>query len=109
MGIALWLGIIVGLAAVGVLGDFFIKLSGQGPVSVRYFTAGILVYAATAFGWFFVMQHVKLSTLGVYYALTTVLLLTLVSIFYFKESLNGYEVVGIFLALVSLALMGRFA
>lgn len=99
------------LALVGVLGDFFIKLSGSGAkfINWKVFIVGLLVYASTAFGWFFVMKNVKLSTLGVFYAITTVLALVFVSVFYFKESLNVYEMVGIFLAIGSLILLTRFA
>ncbi|MFH1170208.1 MAG: transporter [Candidatus Vogelbacteria bacterium] len=110
MNSIIWLGVIILLALVGVLGDFFIKLSGiKIPADWRLFSIGLIIYALTAFGWFFVMRQVKLSTLGVFYALGTVLFLTLVSTLYFKESLNPYEIIGIILAIISLVLLGRFA
>ena len=86
-------------------------MAGEGKkfIEPKYFIIGLVVYASTAFGWFFVMKHEKLSTLGVFYAVTTVLFLTLVSVFYFKESINAYEIAGIALAIVSLVIMGRFA
>jgi small multidrug resistance pump len=101
----------VTLALVGVVGDFFIKLSGNGAkfIEVRWFVIGFLIYAATAFGWFYVMKNVKWATLGVFYSVSTVLFVTVVSVFYFKESLNSYEIFGIIIALVSLILLGRFA
>ncbi len=99
------------LALVGVLADSFIKASGAGVKFINWwiFVIGLLIYAATAFGWFFVMKNVKLSTLGSFYAITTVLALAFVSVFYFKESLSIYELVGIFLAIGSLILLARFA
>ncbi len=99
------------LALVGVAGDFFIKLAGNGKrfVELRWFFIGLIIYALTAFGWFFVMKNIKLSTLSVFYALSTVLFLTLVSVFYFKEPLNIYEGIGVILAVVSILLLKGFA
>ncbi len=110
MNSLIWLGAVVGLALIGVLGDFFIKLSSvKSPANLKIFLLGLVIYASTAFGWFFVMRHVKLSTLGVFYALGTVLFLTILSVGYFKESLNHYEALGIILAIISLILLARFA
>lgn len=99
------------LALVGVIGDFFIKLSGNGKkfINLRWFIIGLFIYASTAFGWFYVMKNIKLSTLGVFYAISTILFLTAVSIFYFKENVNIYEIIGIGLAIVSIILLGKFA
>jgi len=100
----------IALSLVGVLGDFFINLSGEGKkMDIRWFVIGFLIYASTAFGWYFAMRHARLSTLGVFYAVTTVLGLTLMSVLYFRESLTVAEGIGIFVAIVALVLLGRFA
>jgi multidrug transporter EmrE-like cation transporter len=70
---------------------------------------GFLVYASTAFGWVFVMRHLKLGTIGVVYSVSMVLLLTLVGTRWFGESLNYSEMAGIALAILSLILLVRFA
>ena len=99
------------LALIGVIGDFFINLAGEGKkfIELGWFIIGFLIYAATAFGWFFVMKHIKLSTLGVFYAISTMLFLTIVSVFYFKESISPYEIIGIVLAVISIILLGKLA
>lgn len=99
------------LALVGVAGDFLIKLAGSGKkfVDWRWLMLGLLVYASTAFGWFFVMKNIRLTTLGVYYSVATVLFLVLVGVFYFQESINTYEIIGIAMAIGSLIILGRFA
>lgn len=99
------------LALVGVIGDFYIKLSGIGPkyIDTKWFVLGFIIYASTAFGWFYAMKQIKLSSLGVIYALTTALLLVVLGIFYFDEKLNAYELVGIATAIISLILLSRFA
>src|SRR3989344_515226 len=103
--------VVVFLAIVGVIGDFFIKLSGHGPkfMDVKWFIVGSLVYISTIAGWFYVMKHIKLSSLGVIYSLTTILFLVVIGVFYFHEKLNIYEIVGIITAIVSIILLSRFA
>jgi len=103
--------IVVGLSLIGVLGDYFIKLSGSNEVKyidIKWFVIGFIVYASTAIGWFFVMKHIKLSTLGVIYGVTTVVALTAVGVFFFKEHLNTYEIIGIIAGVSSIVLLSRF-
>src|SRR3990170_4892694 len=88
-------------SVVGVLGDYFLKLASEQPNSLRskWFYIGFVVYASTAFGWVFVMKHLKLATIGVVYCVSMVLLLTAIGVVAFKESLSGYEIAGIVLAI----------
>lgn len=102
--------LIVILSAVGVLGDVFLKVAGKDPktMDVKWFVLGLLTYAATAFGWFYVIKHVKLSSVGILYALSTAFILVGVGVIYFRESLNIYEIIGVILAIISLFLLNRF-
>lgn len=99
------------IALIETAADFFIKLSGSGKeyMNLKWFIPGFILYSATAFLWFYAVKHEKLFTAGVFFAVFTVLFLTLISVFYFKESLNIYEAIGIVLAVISLILLGRFA
>ena len=101
----------IGLSIVTVLADAFIKhASLQTAFSGwKWLVLGALIYGATAFGWFYVMRKVKLSTLGVLYSVTVVVFLTLVSVFYFKEKISNLEIVGIIFAIIGLAILARFA
>ena len=101
----------IAFSVVGVVGDYFLKLaSGEdNPLRSRWFYVGFLVYASTAFGWVFVMRHLKLGTIGVVYSVSMVLLLTLVGTRWFGESLHYLEMTGIVLAILSLILLVRFA
>lgn len=101
----------VGFSVVGVVGDYFLKLaSGRGePLRSGWFYVGFAVYASTAFGWVFVMRHLKLATVSVVYSVSMVLLLTAMGVVVFRESLNGYEVAGLIMAVASLILLTRFA
>ena len=96
---------------IGVVGDYFLKLASgrDAPLRSGWFYLGFALYASTAFGWVFVMQHLKLATISVLYSVSMVLLLTTLGVVVFKESLNVYEVLGIVLAIASLILLVRFA
>jgi len=101
----------VGFSLLGVLGDYFLKLASEQERSLTTpsFYVGFVVYASTAFGWVFVMKHLKLATISVLYSVSMVLLLTAVGVVFFRESLNYLELGGIILAVASLVLLMRFA
>src|SRR5262245_23355577 len=101
----------VAFSLVGVLGDYFLKLASgrEQPLRTGSFYLGFVLYASTAFGWVFVMRHLKLATISVLYSVSMVLLLTAVGVVLFREALSYYEVAGIVLARASLVLLMRFA
>jgi small multidrug resistance pump len=103
--------VVVAFSGVGVLGDYFLKLASEEPHSLRspWFYVGFAVYASTAFGWVFVMKYLKLSTIGVVYSVSMILLLTATGVVAFRESLSAYEVAGLVMAITALALLTRFA
>jgi len=101
----------IAFSVIGVLGDYFLKLASarEQPLRTGWFYFGFVLYASTAFGWVFVMKHLKLATISVLYSVSLVLLLTAIGVVLFRESLNYFEVIGIVLAVVSLVLLMRFA
>jgi drug/metabolite transporter (DMT)-like permease len=96
---------------VGVLGDYFLKRASAAENSFKtgWFYIGFALYALTAFGWLFVMKHLKLATISVLYSISMMVLLTAVGVVFFKESLNYYEIAGLFMAVAALVLLIRFA
>ncbi|MDR3623463.1 MAG: transporter [Paludisphaera borealis] len=101
----------VGFSIVGVVGDYLLKLasSQKYPLRSGWFYVGFAVYASTAFGWVYVMRHLKLATIGVVYSVSMILLLTAIGAAGFKETLNAYEIAGLLMAVGSLILLMRFA
>ena len=101
----------IAFSVIGVLGDYFLKLASarEQPLRTGWFYLGFALYASTAFGWVFVMRHLKLATISVLYCVSLVLLLTAIGVVLFRESLNYFEMIGIVLAVVSLVLLMRFA
>jgi len=101
----------IGFSVVGVVGDYLLKLASaqKAPLRSGWFYVGFAVYASTAFGWVYVMRHLKLATIGVVYSVSMILLLTAIGAVAFKESLNAYEAAGLLMAIGSLILLMRFA
>lgn len=101
---------ITGIAVVAVIGDYFIKLASltSSPVQNRWFLAGCVMYALTAFGWVFAFRHIKLASIGVLFSLSTVILLAALGVFVFGETLNKLELVGFGFAVIAIVLLGRF-
>jgi len=100
----------IGLATLGLLADYFLKLASNHTVSVqsRWFWLGLIVYALMAGGWVYVMRHLSFSEIGIVYSVATILLLTLVGTLVLKETLHGYEFLGAAMAVGSLVLLARF-
>jgi multidrug transporter EmrE-like cation transporter len=103
--------ITIGFSAVGVVGDYFLKLASQqaSPLRSSWFYIGFAVYASTAFGWVIVMKHLKLAVVGVVYSVAMIVLLTAVGAIGFGESLGPREIAGVILAVASIVLLMRFA
>jgi len=101
----------IAFSMIGVLGDYFLKLASTcvQPLRTGWFYLGFVLYASTAFGWVYVMRHLKLATISVLYSVSMVLLLTAIGVAVFRESLNHFELAGIVLAVASLILLMRFA
>ena len=101
----------VSFSIVGVIGDYLLKLASEqtAPLKSGWFYVGFAVYASTAFGWVYVMRHLKLATIGAVYSVSMILLLTGVGVVAFRQPLNAYEVAGLAMAIGSLVLLMRFA
>lgn len=101
----------IAFSVVGVAGDYFLKLASRQEHSFRtpWFYVGFGVYATTAFGWLFVMKHLKLATISVVYSMSMIVLLTAVGVVFFRESLGAGEIIGLVMALAAMVLLVRFA
>jgi drug/metabolite transporter (DMT)-like permease len=102
--------VIIAFSALGVVGDYLLKLASarKDPFESKWFYLGFAVYASTAFGWVFVMRHLKLATIGVVYSVSMILLLTGVGAVFFRETLSASEIAGLIMAIGSLILLVRF-
>lgn len=105
------IGFVLLMNLVVLLGDYFLKLSGAGDVYVKpkLFAIGFGIQMLTIVGWFIALKHLKLTTLAVYYSVSTVLYLSVLGVLVFHERLNAYEILGVATAILSLFLLARFA
>jgi small multidrug resistance pump len=105
------IAITIGLCFVSVVGDYFIKRASDQPLPFQswWFLVGLFFYSSTAFGWVYVMQHLRFATLGSVFSVSSVLMLAVVGVLFLGESLQWKEVVGIALAILSILLLTRFA
>lgn len=75
----------IGLSAITALADSFIKQASLQHAFSGWpmLALGAIIYGLTAFGWFFVMRKIKLSTAGALYGVSLIIILTFVSVFFF--------------------------
>jgi drug/metabolite transporter (DMT)-like permease len=101
----------IALAALATIADYFLKLASTEArmFANRWFVAGCLIYAAGAFGWVYVLQSLKLATIGLIYSVGTVLLLAALGYFVFNERLNNFEIAGIAFGIASIVLLSKFS
>ncbi|MEO1324605.1 MAG: transporter [Pseudomonadota bacterium] len=98
-------------AVVGVtlIGDYYVKLASlKGGLGGIALVAGSGFYMASAVGLMFAMRHWSLASVGVAYAVLTILAMTGLGVFVFGEKLSAREIVGVLLAFASLACVARF-
>ena len=102
--------IIIALTFLATIVDYFLKNASLEAKlwQNKWFIAGCLIYAFSAFGWAFAFRYIKLATVGVVYSLATILLLTTLGVWVFGERLNFYETAGIVFAVLSIMLLARF-
>ena len=103
------IGVTILFSAIGVLADYYLKIASGKPSSLTswQFLLGLTLYASTAFGWIFVMQHLKLAAVGVLYTSTMLVMLAGVGYFAFGEKLSLREWLGFALAILSVFLLVR--
>ncbi len=101
----------LGIVVVTILGDWLLKTASLRPnwTGSSYLFAGMAMYMMSGLGFFFAMRHMSLASVGVWYALLTILFMTALGVFTFGETLTGREMLGIAFAILALICMTRFA
>ena len=104
------IAVTIALSSMTIVGDVFLKMASEepNPFKTKWFAIGLLVFASSPIAWIYVFKHLKLATVGGFYALFTVLMAAVVGIAFFGESVSRYEFLGIAMASASLVLLARF-
>lgn len=103
--------IVVVISVTTAFADYLMKLAGvEKQMNVKWFLLGLLLYVVTGPCWYFVMKSVKLSSVGVIYGVTTVLVLAALGIFVFHEKLSPKEIIAVIMGVVSIVILApRFS
>jgi len=103
--------VVLGLSILTVAADYCLKRASNqvSPFTSPWFSVGLLVYSATAFGWVYVMRHLTFATIGVVYSVAIVLLLAAAGVFALGGTLRWQEMLGTALAVSAIVLLVRFA
>ncbi len=101
--------LILGIVLAGAVGDYFLKLASLKPEGVRApeFLIGMFLYVLIAVGFLYAMRQSSLATIGVWYAMLTILAMAALGVVVFKESLTLREGLGVLLALGAVGLMSE--
>lgn len=99
------------IGVVTVLADVLVKRASDAAVPFREgaFWWAMAIYGATVFPWVYVLRHAKLATIGAWYSVAVVVMLALVGVVLFRESLSARELLGLGCAIAALVLLGRVA
>jgi drug/metabolite transporter (DMT)-like permease len=107
----MWLSyvILAVITALTLVGDYAIKIASEkdGGLVSWWFLGGAFLYALPAIGWFYLMKSHSLAMIGVMYSASTILLLAALGYFVFKEAFGWREVIGLSLAIASVAVMSH--
>ncbi|TPE48267.1 transporter [Amaricoccus solimangrovi] len=100
---------ITAVVAMTTLGDYFLKLASdrESLLGNAHFLGGALIYGLSAVGWVYAMRHLPLASIGVYYAMLSLLLVVGLGVVVFGEKLSGREALGILFAFASIGLTAR--
>lgn len=92
-----------------VIGDWCIKVSTEkeGGMATPMFVFGAVMYGLPAIGWYMLMREHALAAIAVYYSASTLILMSLLGVFAFKEAFGMREAFGLTLALASVVVMIR--
>ncbi|MGE0103361.1 MAG: transporter [Blastocatellales bacterium] len=102
--------VVIALAALTTIGDYCLKRASQQiEIFNLWLASGWLIYGTTAVGWVWTMRYLKLATLGAVFSVCMVLFMALLGFLIFKETLSKLEIIGIMLALISVAMLARYS
>jgi drug/metabolite transporter (DMT)-like permease len=89
------------------LGDYYVKKASmlKEYTGWHFLLLGTSSYFVSAFGLFWVYRSYKFVTVGAIQSFGIVVLSVLLSVFVFKEKMNGWEIFGLILGIISLAIL----
>ena len=95
------------VTTVTLLGDYFLKMAADTADGMKtgWFAAGVAIYALLAIGWYCLMKGNSLAAISVMFSASTILLLSALGYFVFKEQFGMRESLGVSLAVLSVVVI----
>lgn len=92
-----------------LVGDYLIKVASQKPAGLvtLSFIGGAVLYALPAVGWFYLMRNHSLTAIGVFYSAATILILSGLGFFVFKEAFGLREALGVSFAIAAVLIVSH--
>ena len=100
-------GIIIAMSFLELFGQIFIKTYYETRM-VYWFFIGWLFYAGVLYLLYRAYFYTGLAIANGLWSAATIIMTTLVGVFYYKEDLNFYEYFGIVLVIIGILLLGIF-
>jgi drug/metabolite transporter (DMT)-like permease len=99
-------GVVLIIVLFNATGDYFLKIGSNqsNPYIALQTLTGVALYATSAFGWIYVMQRVNLTVVGIIYSSSTIIILTLMSLYIFKEDVSAKQLLAVSFALIAVLL-----
>lgn len=99
----------IAMVLITIIGDYLIKKASmlQSFNGWKMLVLGGFLYGISAIGWFYVYRTTKVFTVGAIHSFGIIILTILLSLIIFKEKINGSEIVGILLGILSLGILLR--
>jgi drug/metabolite transporter (DMT)-like permease len=91
--------VLIGLT---IFGDYYIKISADMQSLFSWqFSAGLAIYSLGAFGWYFAMRFLPLTSISVLYSSLTVVTMVILGVAVFKEDFGLKQALGMALAVAA--------
>lgn len=97
----------IAMVLMAIIGDYYIKKASMLSSfnGWKLLVLGGLLYGFSAIGWFYVYRTTKVFTVGAIHSFGIIIFSILLSLVIFKEKINGWEILGLVLGIISLGLL----
>lgn len=94
-----------------IVGDVVLKHAADHkmPLTSVHVLIGCLTYGASALFWYYAMRYISLGQAAVAYSMLTLILLAIIGVVKFGETLQWREYAGLACACMAMVLMSRLA
>lgn len=93
-------------------GDVCLKEASAYPMNskaIGWMVLTALLWSVSIYGWYLVLRHVTLFQVGVVFSMMSLLIVSAISIFWYKETVSIREWFGLAFAFITIFLMAKYS